>query len=103
VEEITVDDPSQYTLTLLSDGTAAINADCNAASTTYQLDGQSITIDEPMAMTMAFCGEDSLSDEFVRQVGVAAITFMDGEDLMIDLFADGGTMRFANGGPAEAE
>lgn len=103
VEKISVDDPAKYTLQLLSDGQVRILADCNSATTSYSLEGQSLKISEPMAMTMAFCGEDSLSDEFVRELTASAIHFMDGEDLMIDMMADGGTMRFTNGGPSPTE
>jgi heat shock protein HslJ len=99
VETITVDDPSLYTLTLQPDGQAQIQADCNSATTSYTLEDGNITFG-PMASTLAECGPDSLYDRYLQDIGAAAIYFMDGADLMIDLQMDSGTMRFVSGGAA---
>lgn len=39
VNDLTVPDPENYTLTLNEDGTASIKADCNQVTWTYELDG----------------------------------------------------------------
>jgi hypothetical protein len=44
---------------------------------------------------MAACPEDSLGDQFVANLSGANIFFFDGDDLMIDLMFDSGTMRFS--------
>jgi heat shock protein HslJ len=49
---------------------------------------------EIMAMTMAMCPPESLSDRFVQYLNEAAIYFYDGENLLFDLPADSGTMTF---------
>jgi heat shock protein HslJ len=94
VDTITVDDPEKYTVEFQPDGQVSVQADCNAGSGTYTLHRSSISI-EIMAMTMAACPPDSLSDEFVKNLNAAAITFREGENMFIDLEFDSGTMRFA--------
>jgi hypothetical protein len=42
------------------------------------------------------CPEGSLADEFIRDLNAAATYVMDGGDLMINLFADAGNMRFVS-------
>jgi heat shock protein HslJ len=86
-------DPAQYTVEFLTDGQVKIKADCNHASGTYTAEDSSILI-EIGPMTMAHCGPDSVSDEFIYALGNARIYFFEGEDLYLDLFADSGTMRF---------
>jgi len=100
VDVVEPDDPSKYTLVLRPDGQTQVQADCNSATSTFTLDGQSITFG-PMASTMAECGPDSLYGRYLKDLGGAAILFMDGEDLMVDLKFDSGTMRFARGGAAQ--
>jgi uncharacterized lipoprotein YbaY len=49
---------------------------------------------------LAECEPDSLSDQFLQSLGVAAIPFFQDGKLYMDLFADGGTMRFGAAGGA---
>ena len=101
-QQFDVDIPLNYTLTFQDDGTVNIQADCNNALGSYSVDGSSITI-EVGPMTMAACPPGSLSDDFVKYLGFAAIYFFEEGDLFIDLMADGGTMRFSpNAGSAES-
>ena len=93
-DEVVVDNPDQYTIQFTPDGALQIKADCNAVSGTYAMgDGRvEITLGPT---TLAACEPNSLGDRFLKDLGAAAILFFDGDDLMIDMFADGGTMRFA--------
>lgn len=100
--DITVDDPAQYTLTLLADGTAAIQADCNRAAGTYTLDGSSLAI-EIGPVTLAACPPESLSDVFLTRLQeVATFVFDDEGQLVLNLVADAGNMVFQASEPAEA-
>lgn len=90
----TPDDPSKYTIEFAEDGTYSGQADCNSIRGGYTLDGSSITI-EPAATTLMGCPEGSLDFEFTRDLEAARIVFFQEGDLLIDLFADGGTMRFS--------
>ncbi|MEZ4771013.1 MAG: META domain-containing protein [Caldilineales bacterium] len=90
---VTVDDPSKYTMLLNDDGTANFQIDCNMGGGTYELDGSTLRLDVS-TMTRVACPEGTLSDVFVRDLNGAATYVMDGPDLIINLFADTGNMRF---------
>lgn len=97
---IMVDNPENYTVTFLADNQVSIKADCNMVSGSYTLDGSSLTI-QLGPSTMAFCGEESLDQQFLEKLGFVAAYVMDGENLVMNLQADAGNMIFANGGAAE--
>lgn len=98
--DITVDDPAQYTLTLLADGTVAVQADCNRAAGTYTLDGSSLTI-ELGPMTLAACPPESLSDVYLTRLPeVVTYVFDDQGHLVLNLVADAGNMVFQASEPA---
>jgi len=92
---IEVDEPSKYTLTLNADGTYQVVADCNRAGGGYTLEGSLVTL-LPGPMTLAECGPDSLYDEFVAKLGdVRTYVRPDqGDQLVLNLFADAGNMFF---------
>lgn len=98
---ITVTVPSSYTMTLLPDGSVTLRVDCNLGGGTYTLDGSQIAM-EVAVMTRVACPEGTLSNEFIRDLNGAAAYVMDGEDLIINLFADAGNMRFQPGPVAAA-
>jgi heat shock protein HslJ len=93
VEQMTVDDPTRYTVSFMEDGTVAVKADCNQVSGAYAADGSRIAI-ELGPMTMAACPPDSLGDEFLKYLAVAAIYFFQDDSLYMDLRMDSGTMQF---------
>ena len=101
---MTVDDPTKYTMLLNIDGTAHYQIDCNSGAGAYVLEGSSITLDVS-TMTRVACPADTLSDVYVRDLTAAATYVMDGPDLVINLFADAGNMRFrvSENQPATAE
>lgn len=94
VEKVEIEDPQAYHLTFQNDGDLEIVADCNNAIATYMGDGSSISINVG-PMTLANCLPESRSDDFINYLGFAANYFFEGDDLFIDLMADGGTMRFS--------
>ncbi|HIP71328.1 MAG TPA: META domain-containing protein [Anaerolineae bacterium] len=98
--DITVDNPENYTVTFLADNQVSIKADCNMVNGSYTLDGSSLTI-QLGPSTMAFCGEESLDQQFLGKLGFVAAYVMDGDNLVMNLQADAGNMIFANGGPVE--
>lgn len=89
-----INDPSRYQMQLATDGTIQIQADCNNGSGSYSVDGQSITI-VLGPMTRAACPDDSVADDFINNLGAAALWFTQDGDLFFDLKFDSGTMRFA--------
>ena len=93
VEEILVNDPGRYTIRFNADGTAGIRADCNTAQATFTTNDSAITIFLGPTTLMA-CPPDSLDQQFLAGLNNAAIFFFRGSDLYLDMFADGGTLRF---------
>jgi len=91
--EFVVDDPEMYTLEFLADGQVNLQADCNRAGGTYQVDGESISI-EILTTTMAACPEGSRSDEFIGLLNGAAAYAIDGQFLYIDTVNPTGRMAF---------
>ncbi len=98
-----IENPEQYTVEFLEDGTVGIKADCNNGSGSYVVDeegGIDITVG---AVTLAMCAEDSLHDQFLQYLDAATIYFFDGGDLLLDLPVDSGTLRFAAAEEVEAQ
>ncbi len=87
------DNPADYTVQFMVDGTVAIQADCNRVRGTYTIDGNAVTIALGPS-TMAACPEDSLGERFAGQLVGAAIYFFRSGELYVDLKYDSGTMRF---------
>ena len=101
VEQYEVENPEKYQLIFGEDASLVVMADCNVVVGTYTTDGQSIKI-ELGPSTLAACPEDSRSDEFLKYLPNAAIYFFQDGDLLIDLFADGGTLKFSAYDPLAA-
>ena len=77
-----IPDPENYTLTFRADGTVSVKADCNQGTGTYTLDGNKLTFG-PLAMTLAACGPESLSDKFFETLGsVDTVAVEDGRLVM---------------------
>ncbi|UCG11912.1 MAG: META domain-containing protein [Deltaproteobacteria bacterium] len=87
-------DPANYTLKLQADGSVSVKADCNRAGGTYKLTGGGLSI-EITHSTMAACPPDSLEGKFIKDLNAAAIYFIEGGNLYIDLQYHSGTMKFS--------
>lgn len=90
---VDIPDPEHYSMELRPSGLVLIRADCNRGGGSYTIDGSSITI-EVESLTRSACPPGTLSEDFITSLNAAAIFFVQDGDLFIDLFADGGTMRF---------
>ena len=102
LEAFDVDTPASYTLIFGQDGIVEIVADCNTAIASYGVDG---TDAGSLSMSVAprttdICPPDSRGDQFLSLLGGAAGYSFEGDRLLIDLMADGGTLAFA---PGQAE
>lgn len=93
VEEISVDDPTRYTITFNADGTANAVADCNVLVLEYASNAGAIRL-LPGLTSAAACPEDSLDQQFVQALSNAALYFFQDGDLLIDQQFDSGTLRF---------
>jgi heat shock protein HslJ len=93
VEKITVSNPENYTLEFLPDGKLNVQADCNRGRGSFQSNGKNLTF-SGIALTRKACLQGSLSNRFLRGLEAARVYKIEGDTMLIDLFADGGTMRF---------
>ncbi len=100
VEVKDVPNPGKYAVVFKADGKVEITADCNKAAGTYKLQGSRIQVQLGPA-TLAACPPGSMADQFLASLGSATLHFLDGDALYIELFADSGVMKFANGGPVK--
>lgn len=88
-------EPKNYTVQFMADGTIAVKADCNQKGGTYSVSVQDRRISIKITTsTMAACPEGSLEDEFVRGLTASSQYFIRDGDLYIDLKYDTGTMTF---------
>ena len=93
INNIVVDDPTLYTFILNTDGTYAVKADCNLASGSYSLEGNSIKF-EAGPTTLAECGPESLYNNFLNDLSNVVTFVIDGNKLYLNLWADAGNMVF---------
>ena len=95
----TVPNPENYAIIFNTDGTLSGKADCNSFTGTYSQEGGfSIKLG---ATTMAFCGEDSLDQEYLTLLGNIVAGGPDGAGgLALETAGGEQRMEFKNGGPA---
>jgi heat shock protein HslJ len=93
VEKITVSKPEGYTVEFLPDGKLSVQADCNRGRGNFQSNGKSLTF-SGIALTRKACLQGSLDNRFLRGLEAARVYKIEGDTMLVDLFADGGTMRF---------
>ena len=95
----TVPDPQNYTIIFNEDGTFSGKADCNSISGTYsQENGFMITLGPS---TMAFCGEDSLDQQYLDLLSQVVAGGPDGAGgLALENAGGEKRMSFTDGGAA---
>lgn len=95
----TVPDPENYTLIFNDDGTFNGTADCNSISGTYSQEaGFTVTVS---ISTRAFCGDDSLDQQFLDLLANVVAGGPDGAGgLALENAGGEKRMLFSNGGAA---
>jgi heat shock protein HslJ len=96
-----VPDPENYVLVLNADGSANLKADCNMVQWTYTLEGASLSFNTLGPSTLAFCGEESLDQQYLGLLGKGGTVSLENDRLVLELNDNAGRMVFNNGGPAE--
>lgn len=89
-------DSRNYTVQFREDETLNVKADCNLKGGSYS----SSPGDKRLSIaithsTMAACPEESLENEFERELSAATSYFIKDGELYLDLEYDSGTMRFS--------
>lgn len=92
-KRITPDAPERYTLEFRPGGMVAIRADCNRGTASYLLNGGALTFG-PVALTRAMCAPGSRDDDFLKALNNVSGQLVRGNDLVLTLKADSGSMRF---------
>jgi heat shock protein HslJ len=95
----TPSDPNQYLIEFLADGHVAVQADCNRVAGTYTVNSNQLAITLGPS-TLAACPPGSLGDEFVKQLGNIGSYLFKGENLILEIKMDSGSMIFAPSAPA---
>jgi heat shock protein HslJ len=95
--EILVDDPENYTIEFMPDGAVQIKADCNSVGGSYAVNGSQLTI-ELGPTTLVACPPGSLENEYLALLSDVNSYIMEGENLVLLIKYDTGSMFFA---PAE--
>jgi len=90
---LVADPPENYTVEFMTDGSVAIQADCNTGRGNFSTDDSSIDITVG-ALTRAACPPGSISNEFIQGLDGAVIYFFQDSKLFMDIQYDTGTMRF---------
>lgn len=91
--KVVVNQPERYKLQLQAGGKAQVLADCNRGQASYSFDGRSFNI-RITGVTRAACPAGSLSGRYLKALETAVGQRVRGENLFLDLPADGGTMKF---------
>ncbi|MDX9864210.1 MAG: META domain-containing protein [Anaerolineaceae bacterium] len=94
LNDITVPDPSKYTLEFQADGSVLIQADCNRATGSVNIENGSLNY-IPGLTTLAACGPDSLYDQFLAKLNDSATYVLQDGQLFLNLKMDAGNMVFA--------
>ncbi len=90
---VPADQQPSYAITFQEDGSATIQADCNAVTGTYTTasdGGMTITLG---ASTMMACPEGSMADQYLAGLAATKSYKVDGDQLTLTL-ADEGTLAF---------
>jgi heat shock protein HslJ len=92
-EKVAVVDPGRYKLQLQAGGKAQVLADCNRGQASYSFEGRNFKI-RITGMTRAACPAGSLSGRYLKALEAAVSQRVRGDNLFLDLPANGGTMKF---------
>lgn len=99
LEEMVIDtvshtaEPGLFTLLLTEDGKVHMRVDCNRANGSYILRKNSLSFG-PLGVTMAYCGDDSLHDPFLRLM--EQVHSFEVRDERLTLISRGGRLIFAS-------
>lgn len=86
--------PERYSLEFLPDGATRVRADCNTGSGRYEMAADRKLTLGRMAVTQAACLPGSLGEAYLKGLANVSGYLFDGDNLVLTLSHDGGTMRF---------
>jgi heat shock protein HslJ len=89
--EVTIADPSIFTLVLLDDGKVHARADCNRASAGYTVTDHTLSVGL-MASTRAYCASAPIDGQYLALLGGENVVTI--SDAALQLSSSRGTLRF---------
>jgi para-nitrobenzyl esterase len=92
------DAPERYTVEFLPAGRVSIRADCNRGNASYERNGNALGFG-PIALTRMMCPPGSRDAEFLKGLGNVSGLLFRGNDLVLTLKVDSGSMRFTPSRP----
>lgn len=92
--ERAIEKPELFTLRLSADGKASVRADCNRGGGPYARAGRNLTV-TIQALTRAYCGPESFSDEYLRLLGQIESYRVEGNSLLLQFRSGSGSMSFS--------
>jgi heat shock protein HslJ len=98
LHNIVIDEPDNFTLTLLPDGVYQVKADCNLMQGQYTLEAKRIKI-KPGSATFAKCPPGSSYAEYLRHLNEVVSFILHENKLELNLMMGKGNLVFKNGGP----
>ncbi len=87
------EDPSEFELSFHADGRVTSTTDCNGISGQYVINEEVLSMGQFMATEM-YCGDDTLEEAYAARLALVSSYTLEGDDLTMILFKDGGTMTF---------
>jgi heat shock protein HslJ len=88
--------PERYALFFQPGGMVNVRADCNLGSASYLLNGGALSFGR-IALTKKMCPPGSRDSDFLKGLSAVAAQGWSGNDLVLTLAGDSGTMRFTTG------
>ena len=88
----------RYTLEFQPGGTVRVRADCNRGSASYVRNGNSLGIG-PIALTKMACPPDTRDADFLKGLSAVSGHLIRGNDLVLTMKVDSGSMRFTSSRP----
>jgi heat shock protein HslJ len=98
---VEVDDPENYALVLLPDGTYTVRADCNVGAGTFEYDDDGALALLPGPLTRMACPAGSQSDVFLSFLNDVTGVAVADDGAVTMTTADGGRASFVSAGPVE--
>jgi heat shock protein HslJ len=88
-----VPNQESFTLFLGDDGSLGLQVDCNVAGGSYEVDGNSLSIEVGLS-TLAYCGDDSLDQAYLTMLSSVESYALEDGKLLLELADGAGRMLF---------
>ena len=92
--DVQPEDPTEFELTFVADGTLTSTTDCNRVGGEYATHAEVLSIGS-LVSTEMYCGDDTLEEAYTGMLGLVGSHVIEGDTLKLILLKDAGTMTFS--------